>query len=84
MKYLYLKSPDPKFSKLVPVDAALSIEKHNGLAYLMCGSAMVIDVDKANEVALLPFLADAFNKCDVVALNLIETPAPIIKRGLEE
>lgn len=90
MKYLYLKADDvskSKYDKLVPVDAQLSIEWFNGIAYLACGDRLLIDIDEHNQKALIPFLADAFNKCDVVTINLTGpgTPllAPIVKRGLE-
>ena len=84
MKYLFLKSPDAKQNRLVPVDAPLSIEWHNGVAYLSCGGTLIIDVDKHNETALLPFLADAFNKCDVVTMNLSFPPGTTVKKGLED
>lgn len=89
MKYLYLKSLDPahtKLDKLVPVDAALSIQWFQGKPYLACGETLLIDVDKRNETELIPFLAEAFSKCDVATINLTNgTPAvaPIVKRGLE-
>lgn len=90
MKYLYLKADDvskSKYDKLVPVDGQLSIEWFNGIPYLTCGDRPLIDVDSHNEKALIPFLADAFNKCDVVTINLTgkgtALPDPIVKRGLE-
>lgn len=90
MKYLYLKAEDPaksKYDKLVPVDAQLSIEWFNGIAYLTCGDRLLIDVDSHNEKALIPFLVDAFNHCDVVTINLTGTGTalggPIVKGGLE-
>lgn len=90
MKYLYLKAEDSaksKYDKLVPVDNHLSIEWFNGIPYLACGDRLLVDVDSHNEKALIPFLADAFNKCDVVTINLTGSgtalPGPIVKRGLE-
>lgn len=90
MKYLYLKSEDAaksKYDKLVPVDDHLSIQYFNGVAYLACGDQLLIDVDAHNEKALIPFLADTFNKCDVVTINLTGSgtalAGPIVKRGLE-
>lgn len=90
MKYLYLRAEDrakSKYDKLVPVDNHLSIEWFNGIPYLACGDRLLVDVDSHNEKALIPFLADAFNKCDVVTINLTGSgtalPGPIVKRGLE-
>ena len=89
MKYLYLKNADralAKLDRLVPADAPLSIQWFQGKPYLACGETLLIDVDKRNETELIPFIADAFNKCDVVTINLTNgcpTVAPIVKRGLE-
>lgn len=89
MKYLYLKSANSaavKLDKIVPVDGDLSIQWFQGKPYLACGDRLLIDIDKRNETELLPFLADAFNHCDVAIINLTNGASAIIpevKRGLE-
>lgn len=90
MKYLFICSPPDKSqkqNKIVPVDDEMMIAYFNGKAYLAIGDRLIIDVDSHNETALIPFLADAFNKCDVVTVKLTSEPntpaTPIVKRGLE-
>lgn len=86
MKYLYLKSADSnrvKMDKIVPVDGDLSIQWFQGKPYLACGDRLLIDVDKHNETALLPFLADAFNHCDVATINLTNG-APAVTPKIRE
>lgn len=89
MKYLYLKADNrenAKYDMIVPVDATLSIEWFHDVPYLSCGGKLLVDVDKNNETALIPFLANAFNNVDVVTINLTNgapTAQPTVKRGLE-
>ena len=88
MKYLFLSPPDVTQQALIPIDAPVTIQLHNGLAYLFIGDHAIFDVDDYNRTHLLPFFAETFSKADVVTVNLTDAPrtlpAPNVKRGLEE
>lgn len=77
MKYIYLKPQDRDFAiedRLIPVRSELHIEKHDGVAYLAMGNKLLIDLDAHNQTALIPFLAEAFQRNDVVTIQLTGLP----------
>lgn len=88
MKYLFLVPPDPAQQVLIPVDAPVTIQMHDGLPYLFIGNRAIFDVDERNRTQFLPFIAENFVKTDVITVNLTDAPkdrsATTVKRGLEE
>lgn len=85
MKYLFIKATNHKENSLTPIDAPLFIEYRDGTAYLSLGGRLLMDLDEHNKTALLPFLAEAFNRVDVVTIDCHSAPfSPTVKRGLEE
>lgn len=69
MKYLFVKSEDPKRVQLIPVVDTLYVDRKNGVPFLSLGGRPLMNLDERNTTELLPFLADAFNRCDVVTIQ---------------
>lgn len=69
MKYLFISPADSKRAELIPVADTLYVVHNNGVATLFLGGRPLMDLDQKNTTELLPFLAEAFNKGDVVTIR---------------
>lgn len=69
MKYLFIKPGDSKSAQLIPITDTLYVDHKNGVPILFLGGRPLMDLDQRNTTELLPFLAEAFNRGDVVTIQ---------------
>lgn len=73
MKYLFISPTDSKRAELIPITDSLFVVHKDGVATLSLGGRPLMDLDQKDTTELLPFLAEAFNRGDVVTVRCDKT-----------